>query len=98
MTLFSPDVWDVGLWVDGIYTAFNNSNADNSRTNSYLALTKEYRAEIRSGLFEATKNFTQAAIETAALVNNVKNGAASGNYAAGSAEDESISDGADYDY
>lgn len=98
MTLFSPDVWEVGQWVDGKYTAFNNSKAANSRTNSYLALTKEHRAEIRSGLFEATKNFTQAAIETATLVNNVKNGGGLGNNAAGSVEDEKISDGADYDY
>ncbi len=99
MTLFSSNVWEVGQWVDGEYRVFNNSASANNRTNEYLALTKEHRAQVRADLFEATNNFTQAALSATVLVNDVKNGASTtGDGASGSEIEENIPDGKDYDY
>lgn len=99
MTLFSPNVWEVGQWQNGEYRVINNSENSNRRTNEYLELTKEHKEQVKLSLFEATKNFTQAAINAVSIVNDVNGNDSSDSVSADSSDSgESISDGKNYDY
>ena len=73
MTLFSPDNWEVGQWVDGKYRPFNNSTEANSRTSEYLTLTAEHRKQVRAELFTATMNFANSAVDLAVTIKENRN-------------------------
>lgn len=60
MVFYSPVIWEVGRWSDGIFSAFNNSQAANADIQSFRASNKEFNKEVRSSLFEAASNFGAA--------------------------------------
>ena len=99
MTLYAGDVWEVGRYSNGTYSAFNNSTAAKNREEEYRFTSKQQRAQNRASIFEATKEFVQGGLAIASMVTEIRSGGAT---AAGGGESgvagESIADGKDYDY
>lgn len=98
MTLYEGNMWEVGRYYNGEYTAFNNSTSAKDREEEYRYLSKQQRAKNRASLFEATQAFAQAGLIAVNMVNDIKS---DGGTVGGEATDESgesIADGKDYDY
>jgi len=70
---YTSDIWEVGKWADGHFTAFNSSQKANLEIAQYKDLVKRHRKETRNSLFEAAGNFAQAALTAKSIVNDIKN-------------------------
>lgn len=74
MIFYTPNIWEVGQWTDGTFTAFNNSQKANSDIESFRQLNKEAHKIARDYLFQAAGSFAQAGLTTATMVNEIKGG------------------------
>lgn len=77
MIFYSPDVWEVGHWTDGKFSAFKNSQTANADIASFRASNKEQNRIMREQLFEAAQNFAQAGLTVTTMVSEIKSGGAS---------------------
>lgn len=72
MTFYTPELWEVGQWTDGDYHPFNNSQIAEASLREFKAASKEWKREMRSELFSAAQNFTQAALTTVSIVQSAQ--------------------------
>lgn len=98
MTFYSPEVWEVGVWKDGEYRPFNNSQIDAAKKEDFRASNKAWKKEMRNDLWEAASNFAQAGITTLQIVNE-----ANGNTVGASSDSASdggvdVASGRDFNY
>lgn len=77
MIFYAPDVWEVGRWSEGKFSAFKNSQTANADIASFRASNKEQNRIMREQLFAAAENFAQAGLTVATMVNDIKGGGAS---------------------
>lgn len=71
MTIYTPELWEVGQWKDGVYTAFNNSQIAEADLLAFRAASKEWKKEMRSSLLEAAGNFAQTGLNVVTTVNEI---------------------------
>lgn len=74
MVFYSPEVWEVGRWSDGKFSAFKNSQTANADIASFRASNKEQNRIMREQLFNAAENFAQAGLNVTTMVNDIKSG------------------------
>lgn len=74
MVFYSPEVWEVGRWTDGKFSAIKNSQKANADIASFRASNKEQNRIMREQLFAAAENFAQAGLTVTTMVNEIKGG------------------------
>ena len=57
MIVYSPEIWDVGKWTDGVFKTIENSQEANSNTEAFHTANKAANQEIRKLLSEAASGF-----------------------------------------
>lgn len=77
MVFYTPDLWEVGRWVDGRFSAFKNSQAANSAIEAFRASNKRVNSSMRDDLLNAAENFVQAGLTVNTMVNEIKGGVSS---------------------
>lgn len=69
MIVYSPEIWDVGKWTDGVFKTIENSQVANSNLAEFRAANKAANREIRRQLWGAVSNFAQAGLAVAEITN-----------------------------
>lgn len=69
MVVYSPEIWDVGKWTDGVFKTIENSQLANSNLAEFRAANKAANKEIRRQLLGAASNFAQAGLAVAEITN-----------------------------
>lgn len=73
MIFYSPEMWEVGRWSDGIFVAFNNSQLAKEKIEQFRLQLKDDNKQMWKELAEAGKYFAQAAILVAETTGTIKN-------------------------
>lgn len=98
MIFYAPDVWEVGRWSEGKFSAFKNSQTANADIASFRASNKEQNRIMREQLFAAAENFAQAGLTVTTMVNEIKGGGASSGDGGDEAVDGSVPSGKSKSY
>lgn len=98
MVFYSPEVWEVGRWTDGKFSAIKNSQKANADIASFRASNKEQNRIMREQLFAAAENFAQAGLNVATMVNEINGGGASSGEGGDEAVDGSVPSGKSKSY
>lgn len=84
MVFTTPEVWEVGRWSEGQFTAFNNSQVANANTAAFAASLKENRRELRSELFSIFSGLAETGVALASDIKNNRSGGSAGGSTASS--------------
>lgn len=77
MVVYSPEMWDVGKWTDGVFKSIENSQVANSNLIAFRTANKAANKEIRRLLLGAASNFAQAGLTAAGIANGTNSGGGS---------------------
>ena len=76
ISIFGEDSWEVGIWENKEYKAFNSSEIVAERRQQFVEARSALRSELRKDFWDAALGFAQGVMSIAKEVNKNKNGAA----------------------
>lgn len=77
MVVYSPEIWDVGKWTDGVFKSIENSQEANSNLIAFRTANKAANKEMRRLLLGAASNFAQAGLTAVEIANGTNSGGGS---------------------